>query len=389
VHLSAKFLKPALLISVFLLFYEANPAAAKIFHNNATSPSFRYVTDEYRHFEKCWSLDISPNAQFVLDQSQLIYNSGPSDITAVNSPDGKRLWVAELGGKLVSNLSFNSRAVFAVFAISGSPGQAQNDSVSRLYAIDRSSGLVLWRIEIKTSPAFYLSSNETSVFIIGQDMLFRINSADGAIVWQRPLDFTPSAPAKLNSSLIGLNGQNKFEIYSQSEGKLVKSFVSASPATAFALNHTVYFGDSLGKLYSFDPESTEPDWAFVAGGKFTALVPLEGAVLAGSADNFLYKISSTYGSLYWKLRLAGRIAEAALLDDELAIVSVIGERPIFLIDLKKGKIFDQLQPEPNEEFINGKFVASGRSIAALTSRGLSFFKADCNKTAKSIAPLKN
>lgn len=152
-------------------------------------------------------------------------------------------------------------------------------SNSTFYALDATTGIILWTYElsrwghvIASSPAVV---DGTVYFGTGDAQVLALDAATGALKWA----FGPTEDS-----------------------------VWGSPAIA---NGIVYIQALAGKIYALDANTGGLIWAYQTGAlpssSFSSPAVANGVVYIGSTDNYLYALDANTGYLLWRYQTGGSV----------------------------------------------------------------------------------
>ena len=205
------------------------------------------------------------------------------------------------------------------------------------------------------------------------------DTAAGRLEWHSKARGGISSEPRINRDriLLAIDGRNvqEFSLEDGADINFVK--VDGNPAFVGAgRSSAAVYSDERGNVHSINMSGGK-NWKFRTGGRVAFVRPVNGSVLLGSTDNFVYFMSVEYGSLLWKRRLPGRIANGGLIGTGLAVFTVIGERSAFVIELEKGRIVDRLDLGTEDAFLLTPLRANSRYLLAATASGISAFSTTC------------
>ena len=327
---------------------------------------------------KCWEAPASiiVEAGVAADSTQGYFAESSGRLFAVELASGEVLWVTEIGGNVRSEIVVSKGKVFIVTSESadGKPTR------SVLRTLNTSTGLSAWNLELPASEKYFIEPTDQGVLAISTDgNVFHLAKADGTILWRSSTRGTIAIAPRLNNGrlLIATEAKTVEEFDVTDVRRIASGKVNATPAYVGAGNNsTAVFSDPKGGVYSIKTDGSK-NWKFRSGGRIVFIEPVDGNVLFGSADNFVYFMSVESGNLAWKRRLPGRIANGGLISPSSAIFTVIGERSAYVIELNKGRLVDQISVTGEDAFLLTPVRANGKYLLAATQKGLSAFSDDC------------
>ncbi|HEX6280028.1 MAG TPA: PQQ-binding-like beta-propeller repeat protein [Pyrinomonadaceae bacterium] len=329
-------------------------------------------------YKKCWEspVEVLPVSGVTADNEHGYFVDRSGKLVALDLESGRIAWTAETGGMVRSDVIVSNGRALAV----ASPVWDGILANPILRSFSSKTGLPRWNLELPRAEKYYLMvAGEGIAAVSDSGDLWLIDTADGRIEWHaRARGRISSEPRiKENRVLLAIDGKNVQE-FSLENGTSV-SFVKVEGNPAFVgagKSSAAVYSDERGNVHSINMSGGR-NWKFRVGGRVVYVRPVEGNVLLGSADNFVYFMSVEYGNLLWKRRLPGRIASGGLIGEGLAVFTVIGERSAFVLELEKGRIVDRLELGVDDAFLLTPIQANGKYLLAATANGLSAFSTAC------------
>jgi len=189
------------------------------------------------------------------------------------------------------------------------------DDELTLSARQKTDGSLLWKKNFSNLITTIDGTSQTEIRVLTENMLFRIKAKTGETLEEIKFENISSKSSVLRENYL---------IIGNSTGEIIK---------------TIY---SEGKIHV--------DWKIKTGGSISNLLVLEGNVLATSLDNFIYLFSLNDGKLRWKRRVSGRIIRNPLIFKNYAVVVNSADNYSSVIDLRDGKVVNQVQIEDDNSF---------------------------------------
>ena len=287
--------------------------------------------------------------------AQLMFRGGPEHqgIVPGNSP-------------IISDLNwkFNAEAPIRSSPITTSTAVFFGTSEGIFYSLDKKSGRVLWKYNtgsaIASSPAIlgndiYFSDNRQSLYCLGVK--------DGKLRWkfdfeksrnyEWSFDYFYSSPTIYQQTIIiGGKDGNVYRI--SKNGKLLwkflaKGIVRSTPAIA---NGVVFVGDTEGILYALDVSDGKEKWKFNTEGNtlknedfgfdrkaiISSPAVINGKVVVGSRDGFLYGIDASSGQQLWKVdHQVSWVISSVAIKDSITVTGTSDGRFIQAVNIHTGK----------------------------------------------------
>jgi outer membrane protein assembly factor BamB len=304
----------------------------------------------------CWkyrSTGLMSNGP-AIDVSNLYVAEEGGRVSAVSLANGTRIWSTEVGGENRSNIVVAGTNIY----LASSEGQNR----LRIHSLSTSTGIPNSEIEIPFSEDIKLISAAGKLIVL---------SSEGSITaysfgsyhqeWQLIIP-----RISLETTLYAAN-----RLYLASSDKKLHSIDVESGVEADVINAkndvtaigivdgSVVFGDSRGNLIRQNRSGRS--WRFRNGAKIVSIGVTDRGIVAASADNFVYLVSSYYGDIRWKKRMPGRVS-SLVIDDDLIAVQTVGEASSALLNLESGKMVGQVTIADDEAFIRSPAVAEGKLI---------------------------
>jgi outer membrane protein assembly factor BamB len=338
------------------------------------------------------------------DNLFLYFTNDESDFKLENTDkkDARRIWVVELGGKMVSGLLLADENLFLI---------VKSGDKYVLKSLSRLTGVTNWqstpfsissRFEGEPTEEFFLHAYRSTVIVVGRSgEIYSFGKNDGRERWNVLLENNLTATPAFGDNLVAVGlADGKLKIVSLNDGVELKRFESVDAAKAsgtlavsivsaviFQTAGRIIYGDNRGFLTAVDLESGKTFWKMrSAAAAITGIERAPKGLLISSLDNFIYFVSYDKGRRLWKRRLAGRVVYRPLILDRYAVVINSFAPRADIIELLSGKTVNQIDFDEENYFI-GDIVFGGSLLAFQTARGLTVFHADgiCSSTASITA----
>jgi outer membrane protein assembly factor BamB len=338
------------------------------------------VVDEPGHFAKCWDYKTSPDLSVepVADARSVYFLTGEKKIDAVDLKTGARVWSSELGGEVVSNLLVTDAAIFLVTST-----VERTPQKSYLRSVSKQTGISNWSAEVPKSDRISLGVVNGNIVAVGFDGIVSAHNREkGERVWTNSLAVTVTAEPQFRDTE-AIFGTDRKEVNSVagSDGRVVVIGRSEYLPTAVFLDpdRRLLIGDERGNLLLTSTDGSSI-WRFKNGARIAFVLQYDAEYVAASYDNFIYKVTGS-GHVEWKRRLSGRIGHMPEFIGSVAIISVIGEGGVYVLNLKNGKILNRIESaEESSPRIAVQDDAPAFVVAG--SRGLAYYKRDGCAPAK-------
>ena len=328
-------------------------------------------------FTKCWDYAAVPDLRVepVSDETNVYFLNNENKLIAVHLNAGSKIWSAEIGGDVASNLLIAGDSIIVVTNIGG-PGSSPK---SLLWSLSRETGITEWRTDIPPSASVFLGRSEKAILTLGSDGVVAAFSARGEVIWRAELGSPLSSQPYFDDvgAAVGTT-KNDVVAIAGSDGGVKVLWKSKHAPTAVYLNSRtrILVGDERGNLFSL-PAGANPSWRFRNGARISRVLSNNTGYLAISDDNFVYNISRS-GDVKWKRRLPGRVAGTPLVIADALVLSIVGTGAVYALDLKNGKISNRIETgEESSVGVTGKAESQGFAITGLI-RVSYFSRAKCS-----------
>lgn len=269
----------------------------------------------------------------------------------MNLKDGRRIWISELDGKIVSKLHTTEKEILLV---------VKTEESYFFENISKITGIVNWKVKLDWLPLgdaeVFLRLLADRIIIINQSGdCYALKKENGEILWQsRIAAKLTSQPAFEGNTIAFGNADNKLVMISAVDGAKINEFKTKNPITAISLQtpDQLVFGDKKGNVIAMNLKTNNQVWEIRQGAEISSINPSKIGLLVSSFDNFVYLISPNSGKVLWKKRLPGRILYKPLLLDKYVIVTNSYDSNAAIVDLKNGKTINRIVFEEGNYFTN-------------------------------------
>lgn len=283
--------------------------------------------------KQCWAYSDNNQYSSIASDRSAVYVATPdAKIVAIAVDSGQKLWSAELGGEVASNLVALPSGVVVTTQTAATDSSVSKATI-RILSLE--TGIATRSLAVNPAESFYLK------YIAGQ-LIVVSKSGDiavfDAITFEQKWSRKPTG-AVLGEPHIGaeklLIGTSEGQIVSiaTATGEISATIKTESrPSQMFAMaNGNVIYADDRGTVISLGKK-----WKFRLGAKVNAISEIGEDILVTSYDNFVYLLTSD-GGVEWKQRLEGRIAGVISTSESNLIAFSIGGSSAVVLEPKKGR----------------------------------------------------
>ena len=250
-----------------------------------------------------------------------------------------------------------------------------------LNSISLGTGITNWQLKINEHYKVLINEiadEKVLILMIDDTRLMAVSKDAGKIIWtkeyiEKIVDVNKSVSDLEELYILSGNGLTNIQ---KNSGQIINEFKFKSNEISIGVigRSFVLNGYPTGDIIKVSIGANQNDviWKIKAGGGISGLVPYKDEILVTSLDNFIYLYSIENGKLRWKRRVAGRINIEPRIYGDLAIVLNSGNNAASVIDLRDGKVINQIQVEEETYFTGQPFVL-GKYLIFQTSKGIYFF----------------
>ena len=322
---------------------------------------------------ECWhyrSTDVL-NLRPAVDGSNVYLAENGGRVSAVSLASGTRLWSAELGGEIRSNIVVHGPSVFVVTFDAGKH--------TRLRTLSVNSG-------IPTSEVEFPPGENVRLAVAGGRLIAALDTGFVAAyefgseksTWQGSIPgIDLSTIAFSTAKMMASSADKRIRVISLEDGKELSNAPVLDQVSAVEiLEGDILAGDNRGNLTRYNDDYRSISWRFRNGARIAGIVPTEHGILTASLDNFVYMVSGYNGDIRWKKRMAGRVSSIAA-DGDLGIVEIVGEPNAVFLNLDNGKAVGSLSIADDDSFTQPVIVADGRLIFFTNTRVIAESRGPC------------
>jgi outer membrane protein assembly factor BamB len=366
------FHKPIILL-VFLFFPFNNATGQKI---PGGSPSFK----------KCWEYQSEKilNLKYASDKGLTFVTSLPDTIQTININTGEALWKSSLGGEIVGEIIVNKNNIIVLSEAAPNDTEEIGRVKRSLISLNPISGITNWKTTINSTGKISLYSLENALVSVENGIIRLINLQNGETFHEFEIQGEISAVYHFNTSLIFGTVEKKIVFFSIADGKFTKEIpVSEIPTRIFISdNENVIWADKKGTTQFVNAATQKIIWKKRFGGEVSSITKTANGILISSFDNFIYLVDIKTGKVKWRKRLSGRIIDEPLAVDNIVVVFAYGDLTGLILDLRDGKVVDQIILSDANQFI-GKPIFLNNLLIFPTLKGLfAFSNRNCSENKK-------
>ncbi len=281
--------------------------------------------------KRCWNYtDEKVFSVLTVDGTNAFVSTNEAQIAAVSLESGQKLWSADLGGTLVSNLEATPAGLFLVTQPAAVEGKR---SSALMWRMSKETGIPSKPIELGEGNYTLRSIGSRLILVSTSGTISLYDSAEMKAAWSRiPTGSIVGEPFISNDLIAVATGDGKLIKMSVDSGEIISTQqLESKPTSVHASRDGVVFGNERGQLTSVDP-----DWKFRAGASINGVRTIGDSLLVSSFDNFIYLLTRS-GGVVWKKRLEGRIAGSVAIDEQRIAAFSLGGENGYVIDIKRGR----------------------------------------------------
>jgi len=297
-----------------------------------------------------------------VDSSNLYMAERGGRISAISLATGARLWATELGGEVRSNIALFGSNLYVVAgpAIDGEP-----KGNGRLRTLSANTGIPVAEMDMPFGGRIRLVPLASRLILVSDSgNIAAVNSDSNLVLWQKA--FSPVEPDTVvawDDKIAFAGSDSRIYVISAGAGTNLNTAAADRLVSALGVvDNDLVWGDDRGNLVRYSLSKNSVYWRFKNGARISSIVGTSVGVVATSNDNFAYLISSSYGSVRWKKRLSGRIANLTVGDGGIAIAETIGDPNAVILDLDNGKSVGLSTIADEEAFLQAPVYVAGRFV---------------------------
>ncbi len=248
-------------------------------------------------------------------------------------------------------------------------------------ALSALTGITLWQksfsVQKPPTKISLLNDTENLGVLTENGFYYLIGKQNGNLIVEKKLGYNiATIPLRRGEKIYFGTFDKKIVILSAHKGNLVSEAIVKSIPTIImpSDNDLVYFGDNIGLIQAIGEKTKKIHWSTVTGAGITDITIVSEGLLVSSNDNYIYLLSAKNGNRIWKRRLAGRSFGKPLIRDRIGVFSSYGSNEAAFLDLRKGKIVNQVFIADGNYFVGSPTAGvEGISVIFPTLKGLYAF----------------
>lgn len=289
--------------------------------------TWRYQTD--------FTTDLTPAA----DKQTVFFPLSNGVLVALNAPDGKLQWRAEVGGDFSAALIADERSVYCATRYTEPTGK---DVHGTLRALSKATGLTIWMRTLPAAPiSGALVADDKALFGGSIDgHVYSIDKHTGQVLWsQQYAEEFSGQPLLAGGRVYFGSNAGVLRGLDARTGQILWEYRTRGPIQGqiAVSGNVVYFGSGDGNVYAFDEIRSKLRWHRRTGAAVQSVAVVENGVLASSLDNFAYLLSLHKGSLVWRRQLPGRISSRPITAPDGALFTPFSTDSAIVLNLRDGK----------------------------------------------------
>lgn len=358
------------LLILLLSLYQSSPAQDK-----------KAVADSSAVIQQCWQFNTAEQISVkpTVHNEKVFLPLANGNLLALNSANGETLWRTELGGEIVGQITANGSTVFVPTQVNK---EKQNSIVIR--ALSAETGVTAWQGELPQTSGVRLALRENILLaFIGeeqnQDKIIALSTGSGELVWTQTISAKITTAPIINGNLFYFAaGDKTVRIHSVVDGKETRQIrlPQAANGNLLLTDNILFVSDAAGNLAALRETDGEKLWKLRVGGAIGQILPTPGGVLLSALDDFVYFHDLRNGKRYWRRRLASRPLGAGFAGDGAVLLTVSGETNGIVLNLKKGKILNQIAFGANNTATFAPLNAK-ETVLISTSQGVAAYSPVC------------
>jgi outer membrane protein assembly factor BamB len=235
----------------------------------------------------------------------------------------------------------------------------------------------------------YLLGNPEKLALVTDNGFFcLIDKTDGKVIVKKKLEYhITTVPFCRGEKIYFGTDDKKIVNLSLLDGHLFSETIVKSVPTIITPsdNDLIYYGDNTGFVFAIREKNKKARWSAITGAAIADITILPEGLLVSSNDNFVYLLSGKSGDRIWKRRLNGRPSGKPLVRNETAVFSSAGSKEAVFLDLRKGKVVNQIYLKDDNYFIGNPLAGAEKgSVVFPTFKGLYAFVVgeNCSRSEK-------
>jgi outer membrane protein assembly factor BamB len=331
--------------------------------------------------QQCWQFNtteqISVKPTVLNDKVFLPLANG--NLLALNTATGETLWRTELGGEIVGQMTANDNTVFVPTQVSK---EKQNSVVIR--ALSAETGVTAWQGELPQTSGVRLALRENILLALVNDennqvKIIALSTNNGELIWTQTISAKITTALLVNGNTVYFAAEDKtVRVHSVVDGKETRQIrlPQAANGSLILAENILFVSDAAGNLTALREPDGEKLWKLRVGGAIGQILPTPGGVLLSALDDFVYFHDLRNGKRYWRRRLASRPLGAGFAGKDAVLLTVSGETNGIVLNLKKGKILNQIAFGANNSATFAP-LNSKETVLVSTTQGIAAYSPAC------------
>lgn len=288
----------------------------------------------------------------VYSDGKIVAQDADGKIYCINAEDGKELWTRQV--KLGNSLGTSSGIV-------ADNGIVYVGCASEITAIKIADNTEVWNVRRgkgENSPSEFVIVGDTLLVGSHWDALVALNKNTGKKLWEKVdenLRFRSSTPVAIDNNTILVADDNVIMTVDMKNGKILskqsfknatgKNYHFSSSSKPYIKNGIAYIATKGDGIVAYDIASQSLKWNFktrksliysapYSGGEDcgveSSFVELDGTLVFGANDGYVYKLNMTNGELISEINVGAPIFGKAGIHDGKVVVSDFSGRVIKL-----------------------------------------------------------
>lgn len=352
------------------------------------------AADDFKNYHQCWKYesDKLTNIAPTINSNNLILSLSDATLLNLDASNGGVNWKAELGGEIAAPPVSNGKLVIAATKTNTGNENDKNKNVLTLRALSLTTGLTIWQKNFPPARQIDLALKGEMLLVAAgisekESTITSLEVGNGLPKWSKTFSTALNTKIYISGTQAYFGAKdNSIYCIRFTDGQLltqikIKNFAQGNLA---ASNGTVFLGDSEGDINSLREADSRLLWTLRTGGAVQDILPTKFGLLITSLDNFVYFHKYSNGKRLWRRRLAARPLSASLLTEEMAFLLVNGESSAILLNLKNGKILNQIPLGTDNYALAAPDIADKRVFISTFTGVLGFAldNAACVKTSE-------
>jgi outer membrane protein assembly factor BamB len=274
-------------------------------------------------------------------------------LTATNKHTGHAFWSTPLGHLSASTPAVDASTVYATVLESGNSSEP-----GRVVALNVRNGAMRWSRNLPSPSESSPLLDHGRLFLGSQSgTVYALDARNGRVIWTYHADGAVKASPTLSGGVLYFGdysghvqaisertGQRLW--LSSSEGTLLGSGTFYS--TAAVVYGRVFLGNTDGRVYAYDAQSGNLDWAVQTGAYVYASPAVTNApslgptIYLGSYDGTFYALDARSGAIRWKFEAHGRISGSATIIGKIVYFADLGDRRTYGLGISTGRVLFEM-----------------------------------------------